>query len=121
MPDPQRDIAPIIEPLAPPTAPAGPDYALPFAVAIVAMLAITVLVWHWRRREPLRQLRKLAHAPDPIKSADALAALVSCYPITPTLEWQSELERLRFGSPADDAAGTLSRLCRTAESFLQAR
>jgi len=121
MPDPQRDIAPIIEPVSPPAAPAGPDYVLPLAVALGGLLLIAAFAWRWRRRAPLRNLRKLAQAPDPIAAANALAALVSRCGVSPPLDWQDELERLRFAPPADDAAAALARLCRSAESFLQTR
>jgi len=121
MPDPQRDIAPIIEPAAPPAAPAGPDYMLPLAVALGGLLLIAALALRWRRRAPLRALRKLAHAPDSIAAANALAALVSRCGVAPPPDWQDELQRLRFAPPAEDAAATLARLCRSAEEFIQAR
>lgn len=121
MPDPQRDIAPIIEPAAPPALPPGTDYAVPLAVALGALLLIAVLAWRWRRRAPLRSLRKLAHAPDPVAAAHALAALASRFRVAPPPDWQDELERLRFGPPVENAAEVLLRLCRRAESFLQTR
>jgi hypothetical protein len=121
MPDPQRDIAPIIEPAAPPVPPAGPDYILPIAMSFGGLLLIAALAWRWRRRAPLRALRRLAHAPDQVAAADALAALVSRSPIAPPPDWQGELERLRFALPAADAADSLARLCRQAETFLRAR
>ena len=121
MPDPQRDIAHIIEPAAPPAAPAGPDYVLPLAVALGGLLLIAALVWRWRRRAPLRALRKLAQSPDPIEGANALAALVSRCGVAPPLDWQNELERLRFALPAEDAAAILARLCSSAEIFLRTR
>lgn len=121
MPDPQRDIAPIIEPAAPPAAPAGPDYSLPLALALGGLLLIAALVWRWRSRAPLRVLRKLAQAPDPLEAANTLAVLVSRSRVAPPQDWQDELERLRFAPPADDAADLLARLCQQAETFLRAR
>jgi hypothetical protein len=122
MPDPQRDIAPIIEPAAPPAPPAGPpDYVLPVALSVGGLLLIVALVWHWRRRAPLRALRKLAHAPDPVAAAAALAALVASQHIAPPRFWQEELELLRFGPPSEYADAILARLCRSAESFLRLR
>jgi hypothetical protein len=121
MPDPQRDIASIIEPPAPPALPAGPDYTLPVVLSVGGLLLIAVLVWYWRKRAPLRALRNLTHASDPVEAANALAALVRNHGMTPPPEWQHELERLRFAPLADDAAGTLASLCRQAETFPQAR
>jgi hypothetical protein len=121
MPDPQRDIAPIIEPAAPPLPPAGPDYTLAIVLGLAAAVLAGWLYWHWRRRAPLRALRKLAQAADPVAGADALAALVASRHITPPAFWQEELEMLRFGPPAEDADAILARLCQGAESMLLTR
>jgi hypothetical protein len=121
MPDPQRDIAPIIEPLAPPMPPAGPDYTFAVVLGLAALLLAGWLYWYWRRRAPLRALRKLSQASDPIAGADALAALVASRHVTPPAFWQEELELLRFGPPAEDAEAVLARLCQGAESMLRAR
>jgi hypothetical protein len=121
MPDPQRDIAPIIEPLAPPLPPAGPDYTLPLILALGVLLLLIALAWYWRKRAPLRALRKLSHASDPVAGADALAALVASQRATPPAYWQEELELLRFGPPDEDAQAVLARLCQGAESMLRGR
>ncbi len=121
MPDPQRDIAPIIEPAAPSMPPAGPDCTLPAMLALGGLILFAVLFWHWRRRAPLRALRKISHASDPFAGANALAELMASQRITPPAFWQEELELLRFGPPADDAAAMLSQLCQGAESLLRAR
>ncbi len=121
MPDPQRDIAPIIEPAVPSMSPAGPDYTLAVVLGLVGLLLLLVLVWYWRKRAPLRALRKLSHAADPVAGADALAALVASQHVTPPAFWQEELELLRFGPPADDAEAVLARLCQGAESMLRPR
>jgi hypothetical protein len=122
MPDPQKDIAPIIEPVAPPMPPAGPDYALPVVLIVGGLLLIAILVWRWRRHAPLRKLNKLADASDTLEAANDLAALIGdVQRVSPPAEWQHELERLRFGPPAGDASETLARLCRQAETFLRAR
>lgn len=121
MPDPQRDIAPIIEPVVPPALPPGPDYTPAIAVALGGLLLLAALAWRWRRRAPLRNLRKLAHAPDPVAAANALAALSGRFRVAPPQDWQDELERLRFGPPVEDAAAVLLRLCGRAEFFLRAR
>lgn len=121
MPDPQRDIAPIIEPLAPPMLPAGPDYTLPIILALGVLLLLAALAWYWRRRAPLRSLRRIAHASDPTAGADALAALMTRHGVTPPQIWQEELELLRFGPPAEYADNVLARLCQGAEVFLKMR
>lgn len=121
MPDPQRDIAPIIEPVAPPALPAGPDYTWPVALALGGLLVLAVLAWAWRRRAPLRSLRRIARASDPIAGANALAALIARQGVTPPRVWQEELEMLRFGRPAEYARDVLARLCQGAEIFLKAR
>lgn len=121
MPDPQRDIAPIIEPAAPSLPPAGPDYTLAIVLGLAAAVLAGWLYWHWRRRAPLRTLRKLAQASDPVAGADALAALMSRQGISPPAFWQEELELLRFGPPAHDAAAMLAQLCQGAESMLRPR
>jgi hypothetical protein len=121
MPDPQRDISPIIEPAAPPAAPAGPDYVLPAALIVGALLVIVAFIWVWRRRAPLRALRRLARAPDPVAGADALAALLASRRIKPPAHWQSELDLLRFGPSLEYADDILARLCQSAETFIQTR
>jgi hypothetical protein len=121
MPDPQKDIAPIIEPAPPPVPPAGLEYALPILLSVGGLLLLAVLVWRWHRHAPLRVLRRLAHATDPIAAADALAGLVASQGVAPPPNWQSELERLRFGPPIESADAILARLCRGAESFLRVR
>ena len=121
MPDPQRDIAPIIEPAAPPMPPAAPDYTPAVALGLGGLLLLAVLVWHWRRRAPLRALHRIASASDPIEGANALAALLASQRITPPRFWQEELELLRFGPPAEYADDVLARLCQGAEVFLKMR
>lgn len=121
MPDPQRDIAPIIEPAAPPMPPAAPDYTLPIILALGGTLLLIVLAWHWRRRAPLRALRKLAHAADAVAGANALAALMRQHGVAPPQIWQEELDRLRFGPPLENADAVLQRLCQGAELMLRRR
>lgn len=121
MPDPQRDIAPIIEPAAPPMPPAPPDFGPAIGLAACALLLAVWLHWRWRKRAPLRALRRLACASDPVAGADALAALMASQRVTPPAQWQAELELLRFGPPAEDAQAVLARLCQGAESMLKGR
>ncbi|MEW6133325.1 MAG: hypothetical protein AB1591_09220 [Pseudomonadota bacterium] len=121
MPDPQRDIAPIIEPAAPPLPPPGPDITLAIGLAACGLLLATWLYWHWRKRAPLRALRKIAHAPDTSAGADALAALMSMHGAEMPQIWQDELDRLRFGPPLENADAVLLRLCQGAELMLRRR
>ncbi len=121
MPDPQRDIAPIIEPAAPPLPPAGADTTLAIALGAGGLLLAIWLYRLWRRRAPLRALRRLAQASDPIAGANALAALMASQGIAPPAFWQEELELLRFGPPGEDADAILARLCQGAESMLRVR
>lgn len=121
MPDPQRDIAPIIEPAAQIAEPAGLNYTLPIALVLAGLILIAFTIWQWHRRRPLNELNRIFKVSDPVKAADALAALVKRYSINAPTEWQNDLERLRFSPPTVDAAETLSRLCREAQSFLQTR
>lgn len=121
MPDPQRDIAPIIEPAAPPPPPAGPDYVLPAVLAVGGVLLLAALAWRWRKRAPLKTLRRLAQEADSVEAANALAALIKKHRIAVSSDWQGELERLRFGPPDEGAAESLARLCRQAETFLKTR
>lgn len=121
MPDPQRDIASIIEPVAPPLPPVGPDYTLLAMFALGGLMLFAVLFWHWRRRAPLRALRKIARASDPLAGGNALAELMVSQRITPPAFWQEELELLRFGPPADNAAALLAQLCEGAESMLRVK
>lgn len=121
MPDPQKDIAPIIEPAAPLNAFAGPDYVLPTVLGVGSVLLLAALALIWRKRAPFRSLRKLAQEHDPVDAANTLAALIKKHRIETPSDWQSELDRLRFGPPVEDAADRLVRLCRQAEKLLKAR
>lgn len=124
MPDPQRDLAPIIElPAAqPPTAAHDHGPLLPMLglLCLIALLAAGV-VWFRHRTAPIRTIRKLARATEPRRAADALAALVAASAIEPGASWRQELERLRFGRPGADDAATLARLCTEAESASRRR
>ena len=123
MPDPQRDLAPIIElPAAPPPAAHGHGALLPMLglLCLIAILAAG-LVWFRRRTAPRRAVRQLARSAEPHRAADALAALVAAREIEPGAGWRQELERLRFGRPGPDDAATLARLCTEAESALGRR
>ncbi|MBI5330457.1 MAG: hypothetical protein HZB71_07585 [Betaproteobacteria bacterium] len=112
MPDPHKDLAPIIEPPFPPVPVAEFPWLPATSLVLLALLALGL--WLWRRGATRRALRRLAHAPDPIAAAHALARLsVQIAPPMPQT-WKRELERLRFGPPADDGASTLARLCEAA-------
>jgi hypothetical protein len=113
MPDPHKTLAPIIEPAAPPAiveaASAWPSMAL---TGLVLLVAAALAVWFWRRRAPLRTLRRIATQTDTAVAADQLAAWMRAHKIQPAPEWQSALDQLRFGSPRPDAAARLGSLCR---------
>ncbi|MDO9224569.1 MAG: hypothetical protein Q8M09_19130 [Pseudomonadota bacterium] len=118
MPDPHQDLAAIIEPAAPPAAAARTDYAPLFLLAATVVLLV-VIVWRfWRRRAPLRALRRLARSPDTQAGAAGLAHLMEGRALPES--WRMELEQLRFARPTADAATTLARLCREAEGLLRA-
>lgn len=125
MADPQRELAPIIEPMPPPATPGAAEAALPvvpaIAFAVLALLLAVFLFRRWRRSGPQRRLRRLARAPDPVTAAGQLAALLNRQGIVPETGWRDELERLRFGPPRADAADILARLCRDAETLLEER
>ncbi|MDP2833501.1 MAG: hypothetical protein Q8Q28_09500 [Pseudomonadota bacterium] len=122
MPDPHKDLAAIIEPAAPPVAAAQADYLLPLALTITAVLLVFIAWWFWRRRAPMRALRRLARATDAQAGAAGLARLMAGRAMPES--WRLELERLRFAHPAPEAttiaATTLTRLCREAEGLLRA-
>lgn len=122
MPDPQRDIAPIIEPLVPAMPPAGPDYTLALVASTGVLLLAVWLYWRWRRGALLRALRRISQTSDPIAGANALAELVRRHGNEAPEVWQEELVRLRFGRPPQENAGAaLARLCKDAESMLRRR
>ena len=117
MPDPHKDLAEIIEPSAPPAAAARVDYAPLFLLAVAVVLLVLIAWRFWRRRAPLRALRRLALATDAQAGAAELARLMAGR-VAPK-PWRLQLERLRFARPAPDAAAVLARLCREAEGFLR--
>lgn len=119
MPDPHKDLAGIIEPVAPPAVAARADHA-PLFLPAAAVVLLVVIVWRfWRRRAPLRALRRLARSPDTLAGAAGLARLMQGRALPES--WRIDLERLRFARPTPDAATTLARLCREAEGLLRAR
>jgi hypothetical protein len=119
MPDPHKSLAPIIEPVAPPATPNGPDFLAPTLAVAGLLLLLTLAAWLWRRRAPLRGLRAIARLNDPVTAAHRLAAWTARQGSQATPEWRAELERLRFGPPSAAAGETLARLCREAAVFIQ--
>lgn len=123
MADPQRDLAPIIEPPAfvvPGAADAPPLGSVAATVALVLVLALAYVLW-WRPRAPLRALRRLPRSADPVAAGDELAALARRHAIAPDAAWHAELDRLRFGPSPADASTLLARLCRDAATNFSAR
>lgn len=119
MPDPHKDLAPIIEPVAPPAVAADAGWLVPGLAILAVLLLALIAAWLWRRRAPLRSLRRLRNHPDPVAAAQHLSALIVGRQLQADLRWLQDLQRLRFGAPATDAAATFARLCREAEVFLR--
>jgi LPXTG-motif cell wall-anchored protein len=119
MPDPHKALAPIIEPVAPPPAPAGPDILAPALAIAGLVLLLALAAWYWRRRKPLRELDAIARLNDSVMATHRLSAWAAGHGIHPTPEWRAHLERLRFGPPSPAAGETLARLCREAIVFTQ--
>lgn len=125
MPDPQHDLAPIVELPASQPAPAaatghGPAFAASGLLLAIALLAVAIVRYR-RRGGPVRAVRRLARTADPRRGADELAALLATHAIEPDATWRDDLERLRFGRPAPDDAVQFARLCRQAEAALKRR
>lgn len=122
MPDPQRDLAPIIA--LPPAQPApkaaghGPELML-LGLLCAGVLLVAAIAWRRHRSAPIRATRRLARSSDPRAAADVLARLLAAHGIAPEPAWRDDLERLRFGRPGPDEAATLARLCHAAEAVLR--
>lgn len=126
MADPQRDLAPIIEPQAAPVpaphADGGTTPALVLGVIVVGLALVAGFVRYRRRTAPLRQVRRLARATEPRAGADALAGLIAARsPAGLDPAWFGDLERLRFGRPGPDDTAVFARLCQDAERVLTRR
>ena len=123
MADPQRDLAPIIEPppFVAPNAAAAPAFGLIAAIVVLGLVLVLAGFLWWRHRAPLRALRALPRSTDPVAAADQLAALVRRHGIAADAAWHAELDRLRFGPPLTDAAAILGRLCGEAASAFTPR
>jgi len=119
MPDPHKDLAPVIEPLAPPPTHSIATDWLPWGGSLALALAAGLLaLWWYRRHAPVKALRRLSRSDDPRAGADALAQLVRRYKLRPDAAWQADLERLRFARPGEHAPGELARLCQAAQDML---
>jgi hypothetical protein len=118
MPDPQKTLAPIIEPLAPPLLPqAAPAWPEVLLTGLIVVLFIALAFWLWRRGAALRALHRIARVSDARAGADQLADWVRACKIQPAPEWQAALERLRFGPPQPEMHQALVHLCREASLF----
>ncbi len=124
MPDPLKDLAPIIEPLAPP-APAGePGYFLAMGLALAGIVIVALAAGWWRMRQPLRALGQLTALAESGEGeardlADRLAALLPHFRRAPDPAWLDAMQRLRFGPPREDAQAVIARLCREAAMMLR--
>jgi len=125
MPDPQRDLAPIIElPAAKPSQVAHSHLPVESGLVAAGLLLVGLSAWwYWRRTTPLRKLRRLARtSASPRVGADALAVLMAARPaVILDPAWHRGLERLRFGRSGPDDAEVLARLCREAAAALRRR
>lgn len=114
MPDPHKDLADIVEPQITVATASGGGWLEIGGIAIVASLVAGVLFWHWRRRAPLRALRRLRRRTDVQQAADELAALLPHFKQTPDATWLEALQRLRFGPAQEDAQLVFDTLCEQA-------
>lgn len=135
MPDPQRDLAPIIGPVPPPAVPADASHLLAGILVLLGLALALGLAWYWRRQSPQRELRRCAAASDPCLGGDRLAAMIArrhglsrleadcCPPALAGKEdawkiWVRDLERLRFAAPSSGDGALLLRLIRTGGDFI---
>jgi hypothetical protein len=119
MADPHKDLAPIIELPAPPVAQEGMPWLAP-AISLLAVLAVALLVyWQWRRRAPLRGLKKIMCMTDPVEGAHRLVGWMQRQSLQFGVEDQHVLERLRFGLPAKESGATFAQLCDAATALLR--
>jgi len=119
MPDPHKDLADIIEPQIANVSTADHDWVLIGGSVALGLAVAGGLYWHWRRRAPLRALRRLRNLPDPQRAADELAALIPQFKADPEPAWLHDLNRLRFGPAQEKARAVLDDLCRQAEALLR--
>jgi hypothetical protein len=121
MPDPHKDLAPIIEPAAPLIEYSGSPWLVP-VVSLAVLLALVLLVfWQWRRRAPRRALRKLKNQSDPVTGANLLAGWMRRHDLQFDEANKQIFDRLRFGTPAEKCDATFARLCGEAEDLLRKR
>ncbi|NWG87950.1 MAG: hypothetical protein HXY26_10670 [Hydrogenophilaceae bacterium] len=114
MPDPTKDLADIVEPVIPLAATPSNDWLLLTGAALAGIAIVAGLYWHWRRRAPLRTLRRLRGRTDIQGAAGELAALLPQFRRAPEPLWLDELQRLRFGAPQQDAQAMFDELCQQA-------
>jgi hypothetical protein len=119
MPDPHKDLAPIIEPLAPAVAPHGHNWMVPAGSVAVALVIAGVAIWRWRRNAPMRELSRISRCAAPIDGAHLLAEWMRRHSLQANANWQRDLARLRFGPPAEASAIVFARLCREAHALLK--
>jgi HAMP domain-containing protein len=117
-------LAPLIEPPlsnGTVTEVAAPMLLWVVAAGILLALLLLVTAWLWRRRAPVRALKRIARQSDPIQAAHQLAQLVKQLGKPAPNDWLATLAHVRFGPPAAEHAATLPRLCAEAHEFIQAR
>jgi hypothetical protein len=90
---------------------------LPWALAGVGLLLVAGGVyWQWRRKAPLRSLRRIARNADARAGAAELARWQARHWPQAPQDWLQALERLRFGPPGADARAVLQRQCAEAQA-----
>lgn len=138
MADPRNELADIIVPAAPATAPPAGDSVLLWAGTALACVACVVLVaWLWQRRRPARALRAIAAAAAQQQGTPAVLAgrldawarsafrlarvdAAVCPPgldPAPWSDWANALLRLRFAPPQPDGYAVLANLCERARGW----
>jgi hypothetical protein len=121
MPDPQKDLAPIIQPAAPHVQAEHNGSAIPIVAMLLALTLLVWGLWLWRRAAPRRTLRRLRTVGNTTEAVRRLAAWARAQSRPLPDAWQQQLERLRFDRPGEGDKVKLDRLLLEAEAWLRRR